>query len=257
MENKKVYTIDKLASIAGVSVRTLRHYDQIGLLFPTTRNNAGHRVYGKNELFKLQQILFYKELEFSLSDIKKIFDQNLKMEEILLSQRNLLVKEQERFGKLIKTLDKTILFIKEQKMTNDKTMLSDEELYEGFSKEQIAEYKKEASERWPDKYKESYDKVRKLSKEQWQTIKEEGDNVTRGLAALMDRQPNDPEVQALVKRHYDWIGNFYTPTKEIYKGLGEMYVADSRFTATYDKYAKGLALFLKEAIDFYCENSLD
>lgn len=140
-------------------------------------------------------------------------------------------------------------------------MLTDEELYEGFSKEEIAqlkEYEKEAEQRWdPKLVKESQAKVRRMSKEQWKAIGEEGKSVPTDMAKLLGKKDaGDPEVQTVIGRHHAWISNFYTPTAEMYRGLGKMYVDDPRFTAYYEKFVPGLADFMKKAIDYYCDHSL-
>ena len=135
--------------------------------------------------------------------------------------------------------------------------LTDAELYEGFTKEQAERYQREARERYdPKLVEESERRVRKMTKAQWSTIKQEGDAVTRGLAALMDRSPGDPEVQQLVARHHAWIENFYTPTREVYRSLSQLYVENDEFRANYDRYRPGLADFMQAAMNYYCDHEL-
>ena len=154
---------------------------------------------------------------------------------------------------LVQTVDKTIHNLMEDTMT-----LTDEELYEGFSKEQIESYQSEAKERWgaTDAYRESQRRVGNMSKAQWSTVKDQGDEATRLMAGLMGRDPADPEVQAAIAKHHAWIENFYTAPAEMYAGLGQMYVDDERFRANYDKYAPGLADFMRDAMAIYADTVL-
>ena len=249
----KAYTVHELASLAGVSVRTLHHYDQIGLLRPSARTAAGYRLYREPELLRLQQILFYRELDFPLGQIKELLEQpGFDPVQTLREHRGLLHEQAQRLKRLLKTVDKTIL-----KLTEERMKLTDAELYEGFTKEQAERYQREARERYdPKLVEESERRVRKMTKAQWSTIKQEGDAVTRGLAALMDRSPGDPEVQQLVARHHAWIENFYTPTREVYRSLGQLYVENDEFRANYDRYRSGLADFMQAAMNYYCDHEL-
>ncbi len=137
--------------------------------------------------------------------------------------------------------------------------VTDEELYEGFSpkeREQFKEYEAEAVARWGEMAAESQRRVRQMSKAQWQTVKDEGDAVTRRMAELMDRPVSDPQVQAAMARQHAWIENFYPCSAEMFRGLGQGYVDDPRFTATYDKVRPGLAVFMRDAMAYYAEHTL-
>ncbi len=249
----QTHTVHQLADLAGVSVRTLHHYDQIGLLRPTARTNAGYRLYAGADLLRLQQILFFKEMDLPLGEIKAILDDpGFDAVQALRSHRRMLEQRRERLALLLNTIDKTILSLTEETMTP----LTDKELYEGFTQEQIDEYTSEASQRWPDQYAESNRRVRAMSREQWQAIKKEGDEVTRGLAALMGSDPASQAVQALVARHYAWVAQFWTPNAEAYRGLGQMYTEDARFRANYDKYRPGLADFMCAAMNIYAQKNM-
>jgi DNA-binding transcriptional MerR regulator len=246
------YSVHNLAKLAGVTARTLRHYDAIGLLKPRQRESNGHRVYGREELLRLQQILFYKELDFDLESIKKILDepdfdikQALSVHKKMLNQRSLRIK------KLVETIDKTIIYI------NNKEMVTDEELYEGFSKELAEQYAKEAKDKWPETYDESINNLKMKSKKEWEDLKQEGDSITKELVNLMDKEPSDSEVQKLIEKHFNWMTNFWTPNKESYKGLATSYVEDERFKKSYDKYAVGLASFLEKAMHIYADENLE
>jgi len=135
--------------------------------------------------------------------------------------------------------------------------MTDEELYAGFTKEQIERYKREARERFdPDLVQESERRVSKMSKAQWNALKEEGEEVTRLIAALMDKVPGDPEVQKLIARHHAMIGQFYPVSTEVYRGLGQLYVEHEDFRKYYDKYRPGLADFMQAAIAYYADHTL-
>jgi DNA-binding transcriptional MerR regulator len=247
------HTICQLARLAGVSIRTLHHYDQISLLHPTARTTAGYRLYAGADLLRLQQILFFKELDLPLNEIKAILDDpGFDALQALRNHRRMLEKREVRLALLLKTIDKTILTLTEETMTP----LTDKELYEGFTQDQIDEYTSEASQRWPDQYAESNRRISNTSREQWQAIKKEGEDVNRGLAALMEDDPASPQVQSLVARHYAWVAQFWTPNAEAYRGLGQMYVDDARFRANYDKYRPGLADFLCAAMQIYAQMNL-
>ena len=252
-KSERVYAVKALAKMAGVSVRTLHHYDHIGLLKPSSRTAAGYRLYGQKDLLRLQQILFYRELDFPLSEIKKILDRpGFKLTKALENHRAMLQERAERLARLLKTIDKTI-----QQLEEENVSMTDEELYEGFSKEQIEGYRREVRERYdPKLVEESELRVRKMTKEQWKVIKQTGDEIPRRLAGLMDRPPSDPEVQKVIAQHYKWIENFYTVSAERYRGLGALYVEDPRFRANYDKHRAGLADFMKAAMEYYCDHTL-
>jgi len=250
----KAYTVSQVAKMAGVSVRALHHYDQIGLLKPSARTGAGYRLYGEPELLRLQQILFFKELDMPLGEVRQIlddpgFDQMAALEH----HRQLLHRRMERLKRLLKTIDRTI-----DKLTEDDMTLTDEELYEGFTTEQIERYKREAREMsGPAQVEESEQRVKKMSRAEWKAVGAEGEAVTTALAALADREPGDAEVQALIARHHAWIENFYPCSAEIYRGLAQGYVEHPEFRAFYEKYRPGLADFMSAAMNHYADQVLD
>jgi DNA-binding transcriptional MerR regulator len=250
----KAYTVHELAELAGVSVRTLHHYDQIGLLQPDARTAAGYRLYRETELLRLQQILFYKELDFPLGQIKHILDRpGFDQIQALHDHRRRLQGRAEQLAQLLRTIDKTIL-----KLTEVDMELTDAELYEGFTQEQIERYQREVREMYdPKLVEESNRRVRKMTKAQWNVVKQEGDQVTRKLAELSERAPGDPEVQEAVARHHAWIEHFYPCSSEIYRGLGQLYVEHPEFRATYDKYQLNLADFMQAAMNYYCDHTLE
>jgi len=135
--------------------------------------------------------------------------------------------------------------------------VTDEELYEGFSREQIERYEREVLEQYdPELVRESNRRVRNMSKSEWQTLKQEGDEVTRALAEMMDKPPEDAQVQALIARHYATIEHFYPVSAERYRGLGQLYVENREFTTFYDRYRPGLATFMQAAMTYYADHKL-
>jgi DNA-binding transcriptional MerR regulator len=249
-QNWKMRTVKKLADLSGVSVRALHHYDETKLLKPAYRTDSGYRLYGYEEYLRLQQILFYRELGVSLDEIKKILDSpDFDLKKSLEKHRSELFKKKDHLLSLISTVDKTL------KMLSEGNMITEEELYEGFDKSEIESLKKEVNEKYdPKLVGESETRMKNMSREKWTEIKSDSDAFTKELAELMDRDPADPEVQKLISRHHQWIENFYSCNADVYRGLGELYVTDDRFRATYDRYKTGLADFMKKAMQLYAEN---
>ncbi len=247
------YTVHQVAEMAGVSVRTLHHYDHIGLLKPAARTAAGYRLYRQDDLLRLQQILLFRELDMPLDTIRSILDDpGFDSVEALETHRRTLEGQAARLTRLLQTIDKTILRIK-----GDTMALTDEELYEGLPKEQSERWRREARELYGDDVVEqSEQRARKMSKAEWNALKDEGDAVTRGLAGLMDRDPGDPEVQAAVAKHYAWLEHFWHADADAYRGLGQLYVENDEFRAFYERYRPGLADFMQAAMNYYADHTL-
>lgn len=242
--------------MAGVSVRTLHHYDQLGLLSPHIRTEAGYRVYGQKELIRLQQILFYRELDFSLRDIAELLDDpEFDPIEALKNHRKALLERKVRLATLLKTIDKTILTLK-----GEQKMLTNEELYTGFTKEKADAIRKEAIDKYGEEAVEtSENKLRKLSKDQLDALKKEGEEIASAIANLMLLDPTSDEVQEQVHRHYKHITQMWGGAVErhnipdAYRGLGQLYVNDKRF---YANAKEGFAEFLQKAIIYYTDSRL-
>jgi len=251
MNHRGFYTVRELALLASVTVRTLHHYDEIGLLSPADRTGAGYRLYGRDELLRLQQILFFRELGMPLADIREsLGDPGFDTVRALKAHRAELRERMKRLRRLVETIDHTIASMEEE------AVLSDEQLYEGFSKEQREVYSREASERWPEEYAAVTARVRKMTPERWKSIGAEGEEVTRRLAELVGEEPTSDAVQETVARHHAWIENFYPCDADRYTGLAEMYVADERFAAYYDQHAPGLAKHLSSAMKHFARTHL-
>ena len=247
-----LYTVNELSKLAGVSVRTLHHYDEIGLLKPQAYTAAGYRQYGQQELERLQQILFFKELDFELVQIKNLLDSpGFDSERALLHHRELLEKRRERLERLLQTIDKTIEAMKGiSSMEND-------ELFENFDMTEIEEHKA----KYADEVKEKYgawaakDKTKHYGKREWAEVTAAAGAISADLVALMQagRAPEDEDVQQLITQHHAYISKyFYECPLEVYEGLASLYVEDERFTKNIDKTAPGLAHFQSAAMKVYC-----
>ncbi|APQ77253.1 MerR family transcriptional regulator [Clostridium botulinum] len=250
------YKIKEVADMAGISVRMLHHYDKIGLLDPESVSAAGYRLYSDENLDRLQQILFFKELNFPLQEIKIILDSpNFNKKEALETHRQLLLEKKLRLEKIIQSVDKTINSMEGEFKMDKKEILN------VFSMTEIEEHQRKYSEEVKEKYgntsayKESNEKTSKYTKEDWSNIMKDWDIIYKKLANLMDKNPDDKEVQEYIHQSREHISkNFYDCTPEIFRGLGEIYVNDERFTANIDKYKTGLSKFLRDAINVYCDN---
>lgn len=248
----ETYTVKQLAKLAGVSIRTLHHYDEIGLLQPSARSESGYRRYGERELMRLQQILFYRELDFELKEISEILDDpDYDLLEGLQQQKQMLSAEYNRLNKLMKTIDKTIKTIKGE------TMISHEELYEGFSKEQVVQYRNEAKSKWGDAVKRSENHLKKLGREEFRQLKDEAGENWKVLSSMCENDPSDPLVQKEIKHHYHIVRKFWGTEKNIdpqldqYAGLGELYVQDGRYTMVDGKEDPKFACFMRDAMKIF------
>lgn len=248
------YTVKQLADLSGITVRTLHHYDKIGLLKPALRSEKRYRYYDKESLLRLQQILFYRELGFSLEQTGGILDDpEFNYLEALVQHRKALIAKQERTEKLIATLDRTLTKIKgDQKMT-----ITDKDLYEGFDQEKIDRWNREVDEKYdPEKVAESKRNLKRMSKDQFQNIKLRGGQITQSIADNMEKNFQSHEIQALIKEHHAWIENFYSCSAEMYKGLSQLYIQNPEFTEFYENVKPGLAVYISKAMTYYADHSL-
>lgn len=246
----RAYTVKAVADLAGVSVRTLHHYDEIGLLTPAGTTAAGYRQYSDADLERLQQVLFFKELGFELSAIKTILDRpGFDRRHALATHRELLLKKKRRLETLIRSVERTIDAYERG------SEMDQQQMFEGFDEAQLQEWKEEAAERWGrERVEDSYRRWGRMSKEEQQALVQQGWEAEHALAAMMDLGPDHPDVQAqIAARRQAITDHFYECTLEIWRGLGEMYVADARFEARYEGVKPGLAAFLREAIRIYCD----
>lgn len=239
--------ISEVAKLTGITVRTLHYYDEIGLLKPSEITEDGYRLYSREDLEILQQILFFRELDFPLSQIKEIMNNpNYDKEEALKKQKELLIQQRQRIEGLIKLIEKRI--------EGDNNM-SFKEFDMNEIEENKKKYAKEVKERWGTSkaYEESEKKTSSYNKEKWGDINQETSEIFKGFAELRNSDPGSEEVQELVRRWQKYItDNFYTCTNEILSGLGLMYVEDERFKENLDKNGEGTAKLMAEAIKIYC-----
>ena len=244
--------IRDFAKLTGVSIRTLHYYDEIGLLKPSIVDEQnGYRFYDEENLERMQEILFYRELDFPLKSIMSILsspDYNKKS--ALKEQKNLLTLKKQRLERLISALDKA--------MKGEKIGMNIFDNSEFEKKRE--EYAKEAQEKWGNTaaYKESAEKTKSYSQEKWKDLNSGMDSLMAEFAQCKSNgfAPENAETQALVKKWQDFISaNYYNCTKEILSGLGKMYTADERFKENIDKHGEGTAEFMAAAIEIYCSTN--
>ena len=236
--------IKEFAKFTGVSVRTLHYYDEIGLLTPARVDRfTGYRYYNENSIIRMQEILFYRELDFSLKAISEILSApNYDKNKALKEQKHLLTLKKERLERLILAIDGAV---------------KGENVMTAFDNREFEKYKVEAQEKWGNTsaYKEHTEKTKHYSKEKWNNLAEQMNDILAEFASCMKSgdEPESTKAQNLVKMLQDHITkNYYLCTNEILAGLGQMYVADERFRNNIDKNADGTATFICEAIKVYC-----
>lgn len=240
--------IGEVARLAHVSVRTLHHYDEVGLLVPSDRSRAGYRLYSAADVERLQEILFYKELGFTLEDIRELLAQpDLDRREVLDRQRAALVEQVRRLEAMLGLVDKTL------KSIEGGTAMAQNEMFEVFGEFNPDDYEDEARDRWGDTdvYREAKRRTSRYTKEDWKRYVAEAREVNASLAALMAAgvPPNDPRATEAAERHRQIIDRWFYPCPHgMHAALGRMYVSDPRFNATYEKVRPGLAQYLCDAI---------
>ncbi len=251
----KKYSVKELADLANISVRSLHYYDQVGILKPQVNPKNKYRSYGDEDLERLQQILFLKELDFKIAEIKSILDsKEFDRLGALKGQKELVKKKIQRQERIIETIEKTI------KDIEGGASMKKEDLFKGLDYEEInahkEKYKKEVEEKYdPKLVEESNRRTSKYSKEEWTRIQKESSDIFNELASLMDRDVSDKRVHELIASYHKHIDKYFYPCSlELYRGLGQMYVGDERFTDFYDKIKEGLALFIRDAINYYVDN---
>lgn len=241
------WSVGEVARLAGVTVRTLHHYDRIGLLRPTVRSAAGYRGYDQADLARLQRILGYRELGFGLDAIARLLDDpSSDPVAQLRAQHGLVLERMERLARIAAVLEKTM----EAHAMGIK--LTAEEMLEVFGDHDPTEHADEARERWgdTDAYRQSNQRTSSYGKDDWLRIKAEQEAIeARFATALAAGLPADgPESMDAAEAHRRQIGNFYDCPTQMHVGLAEMYLADPRFTAHYEQRAPGLAQYVHDAI---------
>ncbi|WP_018349061.1 MerR family transcriptional regulator [Longispora albida] len=242
------YAVGQVAKFAGITVRTLHHYDEIGLLSPSGRTSAGYRRYSDADLGRLQQILFYRELGFPLDEIAVILsDPGIDPAGHLRRQRELLLG---RAGKIQEMVASIELALEAEHMGIN---LTPEERFEVFGDHDPDQYADEVKQRWgnTDAYKESARRTSSYTKADWEAIKSEGESINSRLVLAMRQglPADDPQVCDLAEEHRQHISRwYYECAYEIHRGLAVMYVEDPRFTTNIDQAGEGLAVYLRDAI---------
>jgi DNA-binding transcriptional MerR regulator len=243
------YTVRQLAQAAGVTSRTLHYYDEIGLLKPSRNPANGYRLYERPALFRLQQILFLRELGLSLEEIQAALDRpDFDLLRALEGHKQALQARQERLAALLHTVERTINHLK------GNIEMDTQDLFAGFSEEQQKAYEEEAQRRWGEsKVKESTRRWGSYSEEKKRQIMQEGRDLYLDLVAAMPSGPSSPQAQGGIARWHQHLRYFYEPTQEILLGLGDLYNDDPEFNAFFNRIHPELAGFMREAIRVYCQ----
>ncbi|MGO4549410.1 MerR family transcriptional regulator [Paenibacillus sp. 2TAB23] len=247
------YTIQKLGLIAGISTRTLRYYDEIGMLKPARINSSGYRIYGQEEVNKLQQILFYKELGIGLEEIKRIVTApSFDGKSALREHKQRLLEKRQQLDLLIANVDKTLA------QHEGRITMTDQEKFEGFKQQLMDEneklYGQEIREKYGDEQIERSNQIFKnMSEQQHAEIEQLGSQVISTLVeAYAAGDPASELAQKAADLHRQWLSFYWGHySKEAHAGVAQMYVDDERFTAYYDKHQPGASQFLRDAVLIY------
>lgn len=245
-----MYTIGELAVQAGVTVRTLHHYDRIGLLKPERHSSAGYRLYGEEDALRLQQILLYREMDLSLEAIGAILEApGFDRLHALGEHRQELTSRIVRLQRLKRTVETTIAYLKGE------TSMDKSKLFSGFSPEEEEYYTAEAEKLYdPATVKESSRRWKAYGPLRQKEILEEGRAIYLGIASAMSSGPGSPEVQRLIGLWRQHLSYFWTPSKDQLVPMAENYAADVRFRKNFDAIQPGLAEFMVEAVRAYVKS---
>ena len=242
--------INEVAKLTGVSARTLQYYDEIGLLIPEKLNN-GYRDYSDENLDKLQKILFYRFLKFKLNEIKELLDGDIDSLKILEQQRELILKEKEKFEIILHNIEKTIKTYKgEQKMTI-------EEKFNGFKKEDLNKYEDEAIGKYG---KETIEESKKRQSGKEDIVAEKFNSVFRSMAEYRKNNIDieEKEVQSKVEELYNYMNKYaFDCSVEVFSYIGKGYSQNPEFKKNIDKFGEGVAEYTSRAIDAYCKSRLN
>ncbi len=239
-------TVGQVADLFGVTRRTLHHYDEIGLVVPSMRSHAGYRLYGDDDLTRLQHVVVYRRLEFALEEIALLLDEPDSVQDHLRRQRAAVSTRMRELKQLVQAIDHAL----EQTMNN--TAMTNAEMKELFGDTFEESYATEAKERWgdTDAWKQSQARTKNFTKDDWVAVKAEGDAVNAAFANCLDAglAPDSDEAAAAAEQHRSSIETFYDCSHEFQVKLAEMYVCDPRFTKTYEDIRPGMAQYVHDAI---------
>lgn len=251
------YMVKELAELSGVSVRTLRFYDEIGLFKPAYYGENGYRYYEKDQLFILQQILFYRELGIELTQIQKIMDDpSFDKIKALRNHRDILEKEKERTQVLIRTIDKTLAHLEKE------TPMKDSEIYQGFDPKKQAKYEQYLIDNYGDQARKNIEEG-KLRTKDWKKadfdkVGNDYAEIHKALKGDLEKglSVNDPKVQKQIEAHYEVVNRFWTPNREAYIALGRNYCEFPDFRKHFDSHHPKLAEYIADAIKVFAEREL-
>ncbi|NMI07450.1 MerR family transcriptional regulator [Paenibacillus sp. SZ31] len=242
--------VKEVAELASISVRTLHHYDEIRLLTPDEVTSAGYRLYSDANLERLQQILFFKELDFSLKEIKNIItNPSFNPEEALNMHRLILLEKRQHLDQMIATIDRTVLHVRgEIKMTA-------KEQFEGFDFSQNP-FEQEARERWGDHaVDQANQKLNSKLNTEHKALSGQMNEIYKRLAVLRHTEPASAEAQAAIQEWFTLLNQMGSYSPEAFRGLGQMYVDDKRFTHNIDQFGDGLAVFMRDAMAIFADQN--
>ena len=246
-------TVGEIALLTGVTVRTLHHYDEIGLVRPDRHSDNGYRLYGSREIERLQEVLLFRELGLGLEEIRQIVsDSGYQRLTALERHRRMIESKANHLLGMIDAIDATIAAERNGTTMTNKDMLG---VFGDFNPD---DFEDEAKEAWgdTDAYRESAQRTARYTKQDWEQMKREDAEINSALAALMESGTlaDSPEAMDLAERHRSHLSKwFYECTPEIHAGLGQVYIADSRFTENIDRTTPGLAAYLSAAIASNCD----
>lgn len=247
------WSIQDIARSTGTTSRTLRHYGAIGLLEPTRIGGNGYRYYDEHALVRLQRILLLRELGLGLPAIAEVLQGQRETATALRTHLRLLEQERERIGRQIESVRTTLA-----KMRRGEQLMA-EEMFDGFDH---TRYRGEVVERWGAEAYERGDRWwRSLSEDDKKAFQQEQHDIAAdfGTAHAAGRTPDSDEVQSITGRHCAWLtagGKGTRPSAEYFRGLGQMYVDDPRFTVNYDRHGEGTAAFIRDAMAIYADRNL-
>lgn len=254
----QLVTVAKLAKWSGLTIRTLHYYDQIGLLSPSLRTDTGYRKYGPEALLRLQQILFYRELEMPLEVIREVLDDpGFSPADALAFHRQELINRKNRIDTLLKTIDNTLEHI------NNNNNMKPEDLYHGLAKETAEKYRKEARKMYGENQVwQAEQNLMKMGKEGFQKLQADFKACAARLFQLRNTDPTSREVQDEIRLHYGYIRQFWGTSQlddrqgAAYAGLGQMYTEDDRFTMVDGKPEPEYATFMRNAMAYFARTEL-
>ena len=238
-------TVGQVAERFAITVRTLHHYDEVGLLSPSERTRAGYRLYSEQDLTRLQHVVVYRRLGFALEEIALLLENPESVEQHLRRQRAAVTSRLDEMRDLVAAIDRAL----EREMNSERA--TDDELKELFG-EGFHDAQAEAEERWgeTDAWRQSRERTKNYSKADWEEVKAESDRTHQAFTDAMDagEPPTSDVAMGAAELHRASMQRFYDCSYDMHRNLADMYVSDPRFTATYDEIREGMAFYVRDAI---------